>query len=228
VGGEGKAWVFVVGASGKPHQVAELSPCSKAAEFGCSVAISGSTIVVGSLGSGSRGVFVYSRPKAGWRNMHETARLTVTGGSRDDLLGASVAIEGATIVAGAPDLNTQNTKVPQGGVFVFTRPRGHNWNNATQTALLTSSIYDKSGLELGQSVAISDGTIVASADRRALVFVRTGHEWGGATQTALLTDHDALDGPVGITGRLIVRAEDCSEAGTKQCGAAVFTEPATG
>ena len=53
------------------------------------------------------------------------------------LLGASVAISGNTIVAGAPEA-TVNGNPYQGAVYVFVKPRG-GWANATQTARLTAS-----------------------------------------------------------------------------------------
>lgn len=79
------------------------------AHLGKSVACSGDVIVAGAdgyLGAVSRGlrgeVYVFHRPASGWANTMETARLTASDGQAGDGLGASVSIDGQTIVATSP------------------------------------------------------------------------------------------------------------------------------
>ena len=91
---------------------------------------------------------------------------------RGGLLGASVAISGNTIVAGAPEA-TVNGNPDQGAVYVFVKPRG-GWQDATQTAKLTAS-DGAAGDGLGgigsfgfawfneNDVGISGDTVVAGA-----------------------------------------------------------------
>jgi hypothetical protein len=160
-------------------------------ELGHSVAVSGSTIVVGAplsnAGSGSNTfeqgkVYVYSEPSGGWANATETTQLTSPDPPSDAHFGTSVAIsEGMvsgqqTIVVGAPDAKV-GTKSP-GAAYVFTEPVG-GWGSAPpQTAKLIASdgnTGDNLGgcekqLVSGQpasyfngSVAISGSTVVAGA-----------------------------------------------------------------
>ncbi len=94
--------------------------------FGYAVAISGNTIVVGAPFSTVHEAlmmkeaiglaYVYVKPDTGWADMTETARLRPSdAGSVEDFFGYSVAIEGDTIVVGAPS----HTPPPRGrGVAV--------------------------------------------------------------------------------------------------------------
>jgi hypothetical protein len=167
-------------------------------EFGYSVAVSGSTVVVGAphhaVGShGQQGaVYVFASPGAG-ASMTQTAELTDSGGKPGEELGYSVAISGDTIAAGEPG----GTELPgnqhktenelQGTVDVFTTS-GSWTTTATPTARLTDSgTQSTGGGEFGWSVAISSDakTIVAGApddgtpgdeEGRAFVFV-TSSTW---------------------------------------------------
>src|SRR5205823_6587803 len=87
------------------------------------------------------------------------AELSSNDGAAGDLLGASVAISGTTIVAGAFE-KTVGKNVGQGAVYVFEKPAS-GWANATQTAELTAS--DGAANDILGSAAISGDTIVAGA-----------------------------------------------------------------
>src|SRR5262249_62362476 len=91
-------------------------------------AISGNTIVAGApgatvAGNASQGTaYVFVKPASGWADGTQTAKLTASGGLPEDLLGSSVAIDGDTIVAGAP--SPPVTPNPHhGAVYVFVKPR---------------------------------------------------------------------------------------------------------
>src|SRR5262245_39575945 len=83
--------------------------------FGRSVAIDGDTAVVGAPGrDGSRGAaYAFTRVGDGWT---QSAKLTASDGAGLDHLGQSVAIDGDTIVAGAP-----GNDVGAGAIYTFTR-----------------------------------------------------------------------------------------------------------
>jgi hypothetical protein len=136
-------------------------------QFGCSVAISGNTVVVGafSVGNGNffGAVYVFVEPVGGWESMSAlstpTVVLTDPKGMKDDEFGYWVAISGNTIVASALGPN-------QGAVYVFTAPMVNgaaDWSSVTvPTATLTAS----DGVEeFGSSVAINESgnTIVVGA-----------------------------------------------------------------
>ena len=141
--GPGSAYVFAESAS-RWTEVATLTASDGAAGdgFGCSVAISGSTVVVGApnaaVGSnGSQGaVYVFTESKSGWANMTQTARLTASDGVTSDGLGSSVGISGNTVVAGAPGAAVGGNLL-RGAVYLFTKP-GSRWANMAQTAKLTA------------------------------------------------------------------------------------------
>ncbi len=128
---QGAAYVFVKPASGwtDTTQSAKLtaSDAADGDEFGCSVAISGETIVVGARGYdvGSNidqgAAYVFFKPLAGWEDMTETAKLTAFDGDAGDFFGDAVAISVETIVVGAPfdEIGANNG---QGSAYVFVKP----------------------------------------------------------------------------------------------------------
>src|SRR5690242_19419190 len=85
-------------------QRAELTPSDPANKdwFGISIAVSGSTTVVGDYDANIESfgaAYVYVKPGNGWGNMTQTAKLTAS--DNGDGFGTSVAIDGNIIVLGA-------------------------------------------------------------------------------------------------------------------------------
>ncbi len=105
----GAAYVFVQSGTGWANmtQTAKLTASDGVAgnALGFAVSISGETIVVGAHGSnGGRGAaYVFVEPATGWANMTETAKLTASDSTANELVGRSVSISGNTVVAGAPN-----------------------------------------------------------------------------------------------------------------------------
>jgi FG-GAP repeat len=162
----------------------ELTP---SALFGESVAISGSTAVVGvggtygGVGDGIGAAFVFLDIAGTWAPAAELVGSDETPG---DDFGASVAISGDTIVVAAPEGDGN-----AGAVYIFTGS-GSTW---TQSAELTAS--DGYATEaFGSSIAISGTTVVAGAPGHlgssgaAYVFTLSGSTW---TQMAELLPSDA-------------------------------------
>ena len=162
-----------------------LTPAGGAAgAFGSSVAISGSTAVIGAPDSnvapGAEYVFVHSGDA--WS---QQAELTADDGAENDSFGWSVAISCSTVVVGAWGKNEG-----AGALYVFVRS-GTAWS---QQAELTA---DDGGTDnsFGRSVAISGSTVVAGASAKdaAYVFARSGGAW---SQQAELTAADGSAGDV--------------------------------
>lgn len=211
--------------------------------FASSVDIDGDTAVVGAPEDGgatddSEGsVYVFTRSDGTWS--HETTledgRTAVD--NEAEGLGYDVAVDGNTVVAGAPD-TTHYGHDSAGGAFVFSHSDGE-W---TQQAFLQSD----DGIDddrQGQSVAVEDDTaVVASHDAHkeseygvdagaAWVYTRDGCEW---SQQAKLTPDDwetrswfgyslSLDGD-----RLLVGADVFDGLGNDTQGSAyVFTREGT-
>jgi hypothetical protein len=172
----------------------------------------------------------------------QQAQLTASDGAAEDYLGYSVAVDGSTIVAGAPD-HSVGGQPQQGAVYVFFAAPG-GWTNGTQTAELTASdgnAYDR----LGESVAISGSTIVAGTPDRTIggsslqgavyVFSEPAGGWANATQIAELTASDgarvdSLGGSVAVDGSTIVAGASGHAVGANSSQGAVyvFSEPAGG
>lgn len=119
---EGAAYVFT--RSGTEWvQTARLSSDdagSTSYPFGGSVAISGDTIIVGSAftttaaGSTAGAAYVFTRSGTTWS---QTNKLESPAPQRDANLGSAVAIDGGTIVLGAP--GTEVDEVQTGAVYVY-------------------------------------------------------------------------------------------------------------
>jgi uncharacterized protein (DUF2345 family) len=232
---KGSAYVFEKGAgwaSGSANQTAKLTAFDGAAadEFGGSVAISGSTAVVGARGDDSDegSAYVFVEPDGGWATATETAKLTATDGAAPDQFGTSVAIDGDTVVVGAG-----NDDSGKGSAYVFVEPGG-GWATATETAKLTAA-DGAAPDQFGTSVAIDGDTVVVGAGNddsgkgSAYVFVEPGSGWANMTETAKLTASDgvaedyfgtsvAIDGSTAVVG---ARGDDGHKG-----SAYVFTGPA--
>jgi hypothetical protein len=195
-----------VRAGGKWSQQAELTASDAAAgdQFGYSVALAGSTLVVGATGKNSEAgaAYVFVRSRGKWS---QQAELTVSDAAAGDRLGYSVGISGSTAVVSAAYKNHTT-----GAVYVFVRS-GRKWS---QQAELTAKPA-AAGELFGDSVAVAGSTAVVSASVKnsdtgaVYVFVRSGRKW---SQQAELTAKPAavgehFGGCVALAGsRLVVGA----------------------
>jgi hypothetical protein len=249
---QGAAYVFTEPASGWSNmtQTAKLTASDGAAgdEFGSSVSISGSTIVVGAPsakvgGNSQQGTaYVFVEPGSGWTNMTQTAKLTASDGAANDDFGDSVSISGNTVVVGASFAPYSSiTHGGPGAAYVFTES-GAAWTNMTETAKLTAS-DGAANDSFGDSVSISGNTVVVGASGAkiggstnnqgaAYVFTEPGSVWTNMTQTAKFTASDGAAGDsfgasVSIGGNTVVVAAPLAKVGVNslQGAAYVFTEP---
>jgi hypothetical protein len=227
--------------------------------LGWSVGISGSTIVVGApwgptvADENEPGyppvpeqgeAYEYTMPSGGWKSMTQTAELTASNPSSEDVhLGSSVAVSGGTIVVGDPE-QAVGGHGAAGAAYVFVKPAGE-WTSTHQTAELSASDPNPGNDHLGESVAVSGNTIVAGApfhkvgsnnsQGAAYVFVMPVGGWASKTQSAELTatdgsEPDELGYSVAVSGATVVagaRKHQVSEY-ADQGAAYVFTEPAGG
>lgn len=167
----GAVYVFVKppgGWAGTLTESARLLPADGAAgdNFGCSVAIEGETIVVGSRydddqGSNSGSVYVFLEPTGGWSSIvHHSAKLTASNGAVDDNLGTAVSISGDVIVAGAQ--RHDHWGIDSGAAYVFEKPAGGWAGSLAHDAMLVPSdgaIIDNFGDAL---VVVGDCVLVGS------------------------------------------------------------------
>jgi hypothetical protein len=200
---------------GNMTQTAELTASDGAVGdgFGTSVAISGSTIVVGAVSGFNGKVYVFVKPSSGWKNMTETAQLN--DGTSGDGFGGVVAIHNNTIVAGAATAMIGGNQY-QGAAYVFVKPPSGWATTSSFNAQLTAT--DGTFQDgFGSSVAVGEQTIVVGEpyhqDRtgpgEAYVFVEPTSGWASTTQTAILTRsnpglYDEFGSSVAISGNTIV------------------------
>ena len=184
-------------------------------QFGLSVAISGTTAVVGTGNYAPNGAaFIYQKVGAAW-----TLKSTLTDSSANPHwgFGQPVAIASNTVVVGAIGADSGScTTGPCGAVDVYVKP-GNGW---VPTSTPTATLSDPAGNQndyFGDSIAISGPTILSGgydanppAAGPAYIFVRPTNGWistGTATQT--LTDpapltNDSFGVSVAISGNTAI------------------------
>jgi PKD repeat protein len=135
---------------------------SKSIAFPQAVDIDGDTVVAtnGGYSSMPKEAYVFVKPEGGWADMNETVLLVPDATDRaDELFGWSAAIDGDTIVLGAP----RGWHKHQGVAYVYVKPAGGWQANGPHrpTVILTHTPDYESGAEsFGSTVAISGDTIV--------------------------------------------------------------------
>ena len=191
--------------------------------FGYSVAISGSTAVVGDVGQ----AYVFTKSGSTWK---QVATLDGFGSNYalygpGDCFGNSVAISGTTIVVGAPCY-----RLKTGRAYVFTKT-ATGWAQAAEF----SGSDTTPGDAFGFSVDVSGTTIVAGAAfnpnsaGRAYVFKKTASGWA---QAAELKGSDAGPGDcfgesVAISGATVILGAPGAGCNASNAGRAyVFTQSA--
>ena len=204
--------------------------------FGQSVAVDGDTVVVGASEddvSGSAYVFTKAADSV-WTDATQTAKLTASDGDDFDEFGKSVAVDGDTVVAGAPNNDGY------GSAYVFIKPAA-GWGDATQTAKLTPGATDDGAAGLagtfGAAVAVDGDTVVVGASAysgsqgRAYVFTKPSGGWEDAERTAELATSDAEKNQFGwsvaVEGNTVVvgaHTDDASDSVNDSGSSYVFTK----
>jgi hypothetical protein len=231
---QGSAYVFVrSGGVWTQQQKLEFSDPAQFDAFGFSVAISGDTVVVGSfaddgpLGGDQGSAHVFVRNGGVWTLQQ---KLLASDTAPNDHFGKSVAINGDTIVVGAPG-DSGAAGFAQGSAYVFVRSGGV-WTQQQKLFASDAAVTDN----FGDSMAISGDTVVVGAPSddgaagiqqgSAYVFVRNGGVW---TQQQKLEASDPAAGDffsssVAISGGTVVVGSTGHDgaAGIAQGAAYVF------
>lgn len=150
------------------------------AQLGCTVATDGSVVATGahqdSAAAPDAGA-IYVLQRGG------TLRLTAADAQAGDLLGFGLALEGSTLVAGAPQGDAPGV-ANAGAVYVFSRP-GASWTTSAPQVKLTAPSARRND-QFGQAVALSGDRIAVGAPDRTgggslsgavYVFKRSGASW---------------------------------------------------
>jgi len=194
---QGAAYVFTRSGSNWSQQ-AMLTASEGAAfdAFGFSVSVDGDTTVVGAahhdfVGSStccsSQGaVYVFTRSDITWS---QQAKLEASDGAINDRLGYSVAVSGATVIAGA-DGDDIGANLDQGSVYVFTRS-GTTW---TQRANMTASDGGASD-DFGHFVALAGDLAVVGAPSHHVGGISQGSAYAFTTAANLTPTPTATPTP---------------------------------
>jgi hypothetical protein len=121
--GPGAVYVYVEPSVGwtSTTETAELTVADEPNEsLGYSVGISGRAIAAGAPdGKGARGLgYVFTEPVGGWVTTSQYTSRLAAGSGTNEVLGFSMAISGATVVAGAPG-TAVGSDGEEGAAFVF-------------------------------------------------------------------------------------------------------------
>jgi hypothetical protein len=148
--------------------------------FGNSLAVQGTTLIVGSPGEATRtgAVYYYTGSGAAWS---QTQILSATVPSPNDLFGWDVSLDSDTCVIGAYGDST--LALSSGAAYVFTRSGGV-WTEQQKLTASDGALNDYFGV----SVAVAgDICVVGTYNDAAYVFTRSGGVW---TETQKLVASD--------------------------------------
>ena len=142
------------------QQLAEVTGRDKtdADGFADLVAIDGDTVVVGAPGTtiGNNelqgAAYVFHKPKSGWGNVKQVAKLTASDGQTDDRFGFSVAVSGDTVMVGNFNLDDQ------AGGYIFVKPP-HGWKTTHETAKLACGPYVGIGGDVAACAGFDQGAV---------------------------------------------------------------------
>src|SRR4051794_11654787 len=150
----------------------EAGDAARGALFGFSVALSGTTLVVGAPGDSDGGslagaAYVFELQAGTW---NQTAKLLAGDRRPSDQFGSAVAIDGNEIVVGAPFAADLTALKSFGAAYVFKRATGGGWALENQ-GKLTAGPFRAGTIQFGAAVAIREGLIGVGApgdDNRGL------------------------------------------------------------
>jgi hypothetical protein len=231
----GAAYVFVRTGTTWARQ-AKLGPGTSGqyeqhATFGYSVAISGNTIIVGEplYSLDYRDIYWEGAAQVFQRSGTSWTKIKSLTGDRysEDVFGAAVAVNGSTVVVGAPGHDGPNGNC--GTAYAFNQA-----NNWAQTRLTVSGTSPAAGAMFGAALAVStDFIVVGSRFGTAYVFGNPTYSW---QQTLIPSNpprvgdfsgsQDPLGaaptpaGAVAISGDVLVVGFEGDDQGGTDCGSA--------
>ncbi len=208
-----------------PGQVGEL--------FGNSVAISGTTVVVGAVfdlrdtdGNGTEefdvgAAYLFQKDQGGVNTWGEVKKLVASDGSQADRFGQSLAIAGTTVVVGAPAERHDadgiaGDELAVGAGYIFEKDQGgtNTWGEVKKLVASDDTQSDKFGAE----VAISGDVIAVGAEQKSVGQINPGavylfernkggtNTWGEVRQLLASDgeDFDRFGRAVAISGTTVV------------------------
>lgn len=202
--------------------------------FGMAVGLSGDTLAVGSrldddLGFNSGSAYVFERDRGGADNWDQTAKLLAMDGKALDRFGRVIAIDGDTVVVGAPADGTG-----EGWAYVYERDAGgaDAWQ---QTAKLVGpdSAFDD---WFAGAIDISGDVIVSGADDHDFLGMDSGAGYvyhrdaggpGAWGKVAKIVGHDTAEGDqlgraAAVSGGTVIIGADLDDDLGEKSGSTYF------
>ncbi len=176
-------------------------------KFGIALDRQGDTLIIGApqhyTNSMPGSFYIFTRDQAGLWNEQERVMSDFKAGSAEfgDLFGEELALEGDTLLVGAPFTELNGTMLV-GLVYVFTRDQAGAWSQ--QQTLLPN---DLNITRFGEHIALAPqgDRAVITGGSRAFVFARGGSGVWSQQAELLGSGFDSL-GPVAFDGQTIVVA----------------------
>jgi hypothetical protein len=216
------------------QQKLQASDAQSGDMLGCSVGISGNTVVVGAYGEDTAALnagaaYIFTRSGTTWSQQQKIVSSDAQAG---DQFGYNVGISGDTVVVGADYEDAGGSNA--GAAYVFTRS-GTTWSQQQKIVASDAEASDSFGLTLG----IDGDTIVVGAWAEdteadmagaAYIFTRSGTTW---SQQQKIVSSDAQAGDrfgysTAISGDTVVVGANYEDAGGSDAGAAyIFTRSGT-
>jgi len=168
----------------------DAGDAARGAQFGFSVSLSGTTLVVGAPGDSGGGSFagaayVFEMPTGISGPWSQKAKLLANDFRPFDKFGSAVATDGNEIVVGSPFADDLHVFKNFGAAYVFKRI-GVGWTLENQGKLTAADTIQGNNIQFGASVAIRGDRIVVGApgddqgptdSGSAYVFERGGANW---------------------------------------------------
>lgn len=237
-GNTGALYVYIGSGASWSEQAKLVAADRRAGDrLGSAVAVQGDRCVATAWGDdlvdfslkNEGSAYVFSRTGTAWA---EEAKLFASDAAPGDMFGLSLALDGDTVVVGAPYRDDLGPDA--GAAYVFVRS-GSSWAQEAKLVAADGAFRD----HFGMAVAISGDTIVVGAYRHdhplsncgtAYVFVRSASVW---TQQSELTASDAAQNDVfghavAVVGdRIAVGAPGDDDLGTNSGSCYVFDRSGT-
>lgn len=206
-------------------QKIEASDGAVGAAFSISVALDGSTALVGATGASigdqtfQGAAYVFTEGDTGWS---ETQKLTSSDGAAKNHFGNSVALEGGTAVIGAKGA-TIDGNVLQGAAYVFTETN-NTWSQTQKLVAPQGKAYDRFGSPVlldGDAVLIGASGMDPHGVKasNAYLFATTGGDW---SQAQKFTVSDGVTGLALDSGTALIGSPNATIDDQAEQGAAHF------
>lgn len=204
-------------------QQQKIQPSDVAAfdEFGYSVAISGDTIIAGSVwdddtNSGSGSAYIFTRSGTTWTQQQ---KLTASVSEASARFGTAVTIDGDSAAVGVPFENVSSVS-DSGAVYIFTRS-GTTWSEQQRIPHPSPGAND----HFGKSIDIDSNNIIIGAENidspssnsgKAYIYKRGGSTWNlySTLQGSNTDENDGFGSGVGIEGESAVIGSRLGETGS--------------